>query len=49
VRAGRLTALDQDGGGDVFHQFDFDLTPYTTVVLRDANGQVALRGVVARS
>ncbi|MGZ4113630.1 MAG: zf-HC2 domain-containing protein [Actinomycetota bacterium] len=48
VRAGRLTALDQDGGGDVFHQFNFDLTPYTTVLLRDANGQVALRGVVDR-
>jgi hypothetical protein len=48
IRAGRLTALDQDGGGDVFHQFGADLTPYTTVVLRDAKGQIALRGVVER-
>jgi len=46
IRAGRLTALDQDGGGDVFHEFDIDLTPYTTIVLRDAAGRVALRGVV---
>jgi Putative zinc-finger len=48
IRSGRLSALDQDGGGDVFHEFDIDLTPYTTIVLRDAAGRVALRGVVDR-
>jgi hypothetical protein len=46
VRAGRLTTLDASGGGEVFHEFDTDLTPYTTVVVRDAKGTVALRGVV---
>jgi hypothetical protein len=46
LRAGRLTALDANGGGEVFHQFDIDLTPYTTVLVRDAKGDVALRGVV---
>jgi hypothetical protein len=48
IRAGRLSALDQDGGGDVFHEFDIDLTPFTTIVLRDADGRVALRGAVER-
>jgi hypothetical protein len=46
IRAGRLAALDANHGGEVFHEFDADLTPYTTVVVRDATGAVALRGVV---
>jgi hypothetical protein len=46
VRAGRLTTLDASGGGEVFHEFDTDLTPYTTVELRTATGALALRGSV---
>lgn len=46
LSAGRLTNLDASGGGEVFHEFDADLAPYTTVLLRDAHGGVALRGVV---
>jgi anti-sigma-K factor RskA/putative zinc finger protein len=46
IRAGRLTSLDANGGGEVFHEFDTDLTPFTTVEVRDASGAVALRGTV---
>lgn len=45
VLAGRLSTLDADGAGDVFRQFnDTDLSPFATVVVRDAAGHVALRG-----
>lgn len=46
MRAGRLARLDANGGGEVFHEYDADLTPYTTVEVRDASGAVALRGTV---
>lgn len=46
MRAGRLTTLDANGGGEVFHEFETDLTPYTTVEVRDASGAIALRGIV---
>jgi hypothetical protein len=46
IRAGRLTALDASGGGEVFHEFDTDLRPYTTVELRTATGALALKGTV---
>lgn len=49
IRAGRLTALDASGGGEVFHEFDTDLTPYTTVELRTATGELALRGAVDKA
>jgi hypothetical protein len=49
IRAGRLSALDQDGGAEMFHRFALDLRPYTTVVVRDSTGAVALRGVVGAS
>jgi hypothetical protein len=44
--AGRLTELDASGGGEVFKEFDADLTPYTSVVVRAENGVAALRGAV---
>jgi hypothetical protein len=47
IRAGRLTTLDASGGGEVFHEFgNTDLTPYTTVEIRDAEGALVLRGAV---
>jgi len=47
LRAGRLDTLDANHGGEVFHQFlDTDLTPFTTIVVRDASGAVALKGAV---
>jgi hypothetical protein len=46
IRAGRVTTLDANGGGEVFHEFDIDLSPYTAVVVRDVAGRVALRGTV---
>jgi hypothetical protein len=47
IRAGRLSTLDASHGGEVFHEFDdTDLAPYTTIVVRDATGVVALRGEV---
>jgi Putative zinc-finger len=49
IRAGRLTALDQGGGAEMFHRFALDLEPYSTVLVRDASGGVALRGIVGRT
>jgi hypothetical protein len=46
--AGRITSLDADGGGEVFHQFAGDIGSYATVVVRDAAGHVVLRGTVQR-
>lgn len=46
LRAGLLTELDADGGGESFHEFpEADLAGFTTVVIRDAQGDVVLRGV----
>lgn len=49
LRAGVITAFDNDGGADVFHQFNLDLTGFTTVEVTDARGQVVLRGTVDQS
>jgi hypothetical protein len=47
LKAGDITKLDQDGGAQVFHQFkNRDLTGYSTVIVRDAAGQIVLRGTV---
>jgi hypothetical protein len=47
LRAGKITALDDEGGADVYHQFDTqDLTGFTSVQVIDANGTVVLRGTV---
>lgn len=43
--AGRITSLDKDGGGDVVHQFNRDISSFSTVVVRDAAGHVVLRGI----
>jgi hypothetical protein len=49
LRAGAITALDNDGGASVFHQFNLDLTGFTTVEVTDARGQLVLRGTVDQS
>jgi hypothetical protein len=49
LRAGRLTTLDANHGGEVFAQFRADLAPYSKIVVRDASGRVALEGVADRS
>ncbi len=47
LRIGRIQALDQAGGADVYRQFeDRDLTGFTTVKVRDASGDVVLSGAV---
>jgi len=46
LRAGVITALDNDGGANVFHQFNLDLTGYTTVEVTNARGELVLRGTV---
>ena len=47
LRAGKITALDDEGGADVYHQFDTqDLTGFTSVQVVDADGAVVLRGSV---
>jgi len=47
LRAGKITGLDDEGGADVYHQFDTqDLTGFTSVQVVDANGTVVLRGTV---
>jgi hypothetical protein len=33
----------------VFHQFNLDLTGFTTVEVRDARGELVLRGTVDQS
>ncbi len=46
LRAGRLTQLDTNGAGESFFEFpETDLTGYTRVVVRNARGEVVLRGV----
>jgi hypothetical protein len=50
LKAGRISALDKDGGAEVFHEFaDKDLTGFTSVIVTDATGRVVLRGVVDQS
>jgi hypothetical protein len=49
LRAGAITALDNDGGADVFHQFNRDLTGFTTVEVTNARGELVLRGAVDQS
>jgi hypothetical protein len=49
LRAGVITALDNDGGASVFHQFNLDLTGFTTVQVTDARGDLVLRGAVDQS
>ena len=47
LRAGVIDALDDQGGADVYHQFDTkDLTGYTTVRVMDATGTLVLSGTV---
>jgi hypothetical protein len=47
LRAGVIDALDDDGGAEVYHQFDTeDLNGYTTVRVLDATGRVVLTGTV---
>lgn len=47
LRAGRIARLDADGAAELFRQFDTqDLAGYTTVYVRDARGDVLLRGTV---
>jgi hypothetical protein len=50
LKAGRITALDKDGGAEVFHEFpDKDLSGYTSVLVTDADGRVVLQGTVDQS
>lgn len=47
LRVGKITTLDDEGGSEIFRQFDaIDLTGYTTVRVVDASGTVVLSGVV---
>jgi hypothetical protein len=46
LRAGAITALDNDGGANVFHQFNLDLTGFSTVQVTNARGELVLRGSV---
>jgi hypothetical protein len=49
LRAGVITVLDNNGGANVFHQFNLDLTGFTTVEVSNARGEVVLRGTVDQS
>jgi hypothetical protein len=44
---GEIRTLDQAGGGGVFASFDRDLTDVSAVVVRDARGQILLRGTLS--
>jgi hypothetical protein len=47
LKVGAITSLDDEGGADVYRQFDaIDLTGYATVRVLDADGTVVLRGTV---
>lgn len=50
LRAGKITALNKDGGAEAFHEFrNKDLTGFSTIVVTDATGDVVLRGSVDQS
>jgi hypothetical protein len=49
LRAGAITEFDNDGGAEVFHQFNLDLTGFTTVEVTNARGELVLRGIVDQS
>ncbi|HZP91013.1 MAG TPA: zf-HC2 domain-containing protein [Actinomycetota bacterium] len=50
LRAGQITTLDADGGGQAFRQFqNRSLAGFWTVLVRDAAGRVVLRGAIDRS
>jgi hypothetical protein len=50
LRAGRITALDANGGADVYRQFSTqDLAGFTKVRAVDDRGQVVLAGTVDQS
>lgn len=49
LRAGVITSLDNDGGANVFHQFNLDLTGFSTVQVTNAQGELVLRGSVDQS
>lgn len=47
LRIGKIKDVSRgSGSGDVFKQFDQDLTGFTAVIVRDASGSEVLRGVV---
>jgi hypothetical protein len=47
LKVGAITSVDDEGGADVYRQFDaIDLTGYTTVRVLDADGTLVLRGTV---
>ena len=46
LHAGTISALDNNGGADVFHQFNLDLSGYSIVKVTNARGRLVLRGTV---
>ncbi len=48
IGAGRITSLDADGGGEVFHQFARNISSFSKVVVRDASGHLLFEGTVDR-
>jgi hypothetical protein len=47
VSAGRIDTLDSDGNGELFHEFpQTDLSGFTRMIVRNAEGKVALQGTV---
>jgi hypothetical protein len=47
LSAGRIDQLDSDGSGELFHEFpQADLSAFTRILVRDAEGKVALEGAV---
>jgi hypothetical protein len=50
LRVGHIAQLDADGGADVFRQYaNRDLTGFTSVLVRDASGEIVLSGTVDQS
>jgi type II secretory pathway pseudopilin PulG len=45
----KIPKLDGDGGFQAFREFPMDLSSYTKVIVRDANGRTLLQGSVASS